>query len=196
MIRHVSAVLLAGVAMLGLSAPAVNAFVPVPKSFAVPSSTAVPAGKRTLPPLGHVMFCVEYPQECRAGSRDRVAPLTESAWHELVSVNSQVNSQIRSKHDSGPYKDVWSISSTTGDCEDYALTKRSRLIGAGWPPLALSVAVVEAPGFGTHAVLVARTDQGAFVLDNLNTTVRPWRAVGYQWAKIQSDTDPHNWMTF
>ena len=62
-----------------------------------------------------------------------------------------------------------------GDCEDYALTKRARLIAAGLPPDCLQIARGRLFDGSGHAVLLVETDRGAYVLDNINPAILPWR---------------------
>jgi predicted transglutaminase-like cysteine proteinase len=73
------------------------------------------------------------------------------------------------------------------------MTKRQRLINSGWPSSALPVAIVRTFVGEQHLVLVARTSQGDFVLDNLTSGISPWRSASYSWEKIQSTTDALAW---
>ena len=122
--------------------------------------------------------------------------LTPQTWTQLVSVNGRFNAKIRSVTDwarTGKL-DVWSLSGNVGDCEDYALQKRKELIRQGWPSHSTLIAIVVDPRFGSHAVLVARTSKGDFVLDNLRKTVMAWHETPYRWVKRQSTTDPRKWV--
>jgi predicted transglutaminase-like cysteine proteinase len=63
------------------------------------------------------------------------------------------------------------------------LLKRKLLVEAGLPKRALRMAVVcDEIGDG-HAVLLAHTDRGDFVLDNKRKTVLPWTETGYSFVK-------------
>ena len=54
-----------------------------------------------------------------------------------------------------------------GDCEDFAIAKYTALRSLGFPEERLRVAIVQDTKKGIpHAVLVAYTDQGAYLLDN------------------------------
>ncbi len=121
--------------------------------------------------------------------------LTPRAWSELTGINRMINAKIKPRAD-GKSKgvDVWSVSGNTGDCEDYALQKRRELIRAGWPSHSVLMTVAEHPRYGTHAVLVARTSKGDFVLDNMRKRVVPWNRVKYRWKKRQSQSDPSKWV--
>jgi hypothetical protein len=46
---------------------------------------------------------------------------------------------------------------------------------------------------GLHAVLVAHTGEGDFVLDNRSAYVTPWAKAPYIWVKRQSQEDPMRW---
>ncbi|WP_236759154.1 transglutaminase-like cysteine peptidase, partial [Agrobacterium tumefaciens] len=77
---------------------------------------------------------------------------------------------------------------------DYAVTKRQRLLRAGWPSGALRIATARtSTGIG-HAVLVVSTSQGDLVLDNRTNVVKPWKAVDLKWIKIQSHENPRVWL--
>ncbi len=121
--------------------------------------------------------------------------LTPRTWAQLSSVNRRINRKITPRADGNSRGvDVWSVSGNTGDCEDYALQKRRELIRMGWPSHSVLMTVAEHPRYGTHAVLVARTNNGDFVLDNLRKRVVPWNRVGYRWKKRQSQSDPSKWV--
>lgn len=54
-----------------------------------------------------------------------------------------------------------------GDCEDFAIAKYAALRSLGFPEERLRVAIVQDTKKGiAHAVLVAYTDEGAYILDN------------------------------
>lgn len=184
-----------GGAMLGAMTTSVNALVAPPLNLkGPPKSTVMPSGKSTLAPFAHIRFCKAHPSECRGSGRSERATLTKAKWRELRSVNRAINNAIRPVNDApGVINDTWSLAPKSGDCEDYAITKRHRLIARGWPPSALALAIAIAPGNGNHAVLVIRTDSGDYVLDNLADEVRPWRALGYKWIKVQSAEHPKRW---
>ena len=101
--------------------------------------------------------------------------MSQKLLHVLNAVNQSVNRAIRPRHDKG---DVWSVNVNSGDCEDYVLTKRARLIGSGVAPGALRIATVRTPSGEAHAVLVVRTDKGDFVLDNRKDAIKQWHETG------------------
>jgi len=71
---------------------------------------------------------------------------------------------------------IWTIPTDGyGNCKDYALAKRKDLAAAGFPILALRMAIVITPREKRHAVLTVATDKGDFVLDNLENDIVAWK---------------------
>ena len=165
---------------------------------AMATATPMRTAAATLPPKGFVDFCKRFPAQC-----DEVAevagPVTLDATRraELTRVNDAVNRGIRYVADSrtSGRSDYWTLPQTEGDCEDLALEKRRRLIEMGWPQDALLIAIATVPRLGGHAVLVAVTDHGDFVLDVRDPEVRPWEQVPYRWVRRQSPTNPRVWLS-
>ena len=110
-------------------------------------------------------------------------------------VNLGVNRSIKPVSDAKQYgkKEVWSYPVKAGDCEDYALAKRVALLRKGYRPGDLLLAVGRKRGV-VHAVLVVRTDQGDFVLDNLTDKVLPVSNAGMSFSKLQSPVDAGDWV--
>lgn len=119
--------------------------------------------------------------------------LSPDKMSQLKNINSSVNRSIKYKPDDDD-NDVWNINVTEGDCDDYALTKRHKLLAAGWPSGALRIAVARIPSGIGHAVLVVTTDKGDYVLDNRTNEVKPWHRVNIKWLKIQSPDSPRKWL--
>jgi predicted transglutaminase-like cysteine proteinase len=113
----------------------------------------------------------------------------------LKRVNRGVNLSIvsRVKSYGQNLEDGWTIAPETGDCNDYAVTKRHKLMQSGLSSSALRLSVVKTPSGAGHLVLVVVTTKGGLVLDNLTDTIRPWRNTGYEWLKIQSASDAKFW---
>ena len=88
---------------------------------------------------------------------------------------------------------MWNVGTTSGDCEDFALTKRRALIRAGIPASSLLMAVARTRYGEGHAVLVARTTAGDFVLDNRGNALREWHRTDLSWLKIASAENPRIW---
>jgi predicted transglutaminase-like cysteine proteinase len=149
-----------------------------------------------LAPFQHVRFCLRYPADCKSNPMevDRIELNAENS-ELLKRVNMDVNAAIiPTVKDHGPEpQDGWTIAPTSGDCNDYAVTKRHELLQAGLPAKALRLSVVKtASGIG-HLVLVVVTTKGELVLDNLTEAVRSWQSTDYHWLKIQSASDARYW---
>jgi predicted transglutaminase-like cysteine proteinase len=149
----------------------------------------------TLAPFQHVRFCLRYPSDCKSNPAENDHIDLDAETSELLKrVNHSVNlSIIPTVKDYGPnLGDGWTIAPDTGDCNDYAVTKRHQLLESGLPSKALRLSVVTASGIG-HLVLVVVTTKGDFVMDNLTEVIRPWQSTDYHWLKIQSAADSKFW---
>ena len=146
---------------------------------------------------GHQDLCRRLPVECafRAPQALRVI-LNDDKWAMLVRVNDSVNRAVTAVEDIDQHgvDELWTYPvDNKGDCEDFALLKRRTLIEAGWPEAALSIVmVIEQAGRG-HAVLVAMTDKGDFVLDNLNRSIMSPQQTGYQFRKAVTPDNYNLW---
>lgn len=154
----------------------------------------------SLAPIGHTRFCLQYPEDCQVRGmiafRRKPVALTEELWAELVKVNRDVNRAIMpQRNDRGLWGEAWLISPKAGDCNDYAVTKRHQLLARGWPSRSLLLAEVVMPSSEHHLVLVVRTSEGDFVLDNMSPHVRGWSKTPYQWVRAQSPRNPRFWAT-
>ena len=159
-------------------------------------------GVATPPPIGWVQFCRDYAQDKRNPCRVSRLPAVDvvldgTSWHRLVSINQAVNAEIEPITDLEHWGviDRWSFPDDgKGDCEEYVIEKRHRLMKAGFPRQALLITVVRDKLGDGHAVLTVKTDQGDFVLDNQVDGVLPWASTGYQFIKRQSQEDPNQWV--
>lgn len=164
------------------------------------AASAAPANlvatDRTNPPIGHYEFCRTHAQECRPLGRDTgPMQLTRKAWSAMLEVNSDVNRAIVPDTDENIYgvPELWAYPRTVGDCEDFVLLKRQRLIERGFSPANLLITVVLQPNGEGHAVLTVRTDYGDYVLDNMRGDVRRWSETGYTFIKRQSSEHAGRW---
>src|SRR3990170_3143948 len=125
----------------------------------------------------------------------RVA-LTPERWQDLVRINAEVNRAIRfERNTQGVAAERWLIAPRAGECHDYAVTKRHRLLARNWPSRALLLAEVVTSLGEHHLVLVLRTAAGDVVIDNLTNQIRPWSQTNYRWMRIQSPMNPRYWAT-
>lgn len=116
-------------------------------------------------PLAFSLYCIDHLNECPSKGPRSVR--YSAALMQLVSkVQTQVNGEITPRRET---VDVWSADVSSGDCDDYVMTKRRRLIRAGVPATAMRVLVSRRFGEG-HVVLILKTDKGEIVLDNLRRT--------------------------
>jgi predicted transglutaminase-like cysteine proteinase len=148
------------------------------------------------PPYGFVRFCDAEPQECLAtGSDDARFKATPERLSDLDEINREVNHAIDPATDAEIYgvNEWWAMPDVRGDCEDFALLKRRKLIERGWPSGALLMTVVRDEKNEGHAILTARTSQGDFVLDNKSEYVRLWSQTPYHFVMRQSSMDPKVW---
>ncbi len=154
-------------------------------------------GSETSRPYGHHAFCKSNPGECATQREAGMEKLTNARWKTLVSVNAAVNKAIKPVSDIAKYgkREVWKAGVTSGDCEDYALTKRQRLMRAGFKRSNLRLAMVRQRSGEAHTVLVVRTDKGDYVLDNLRGAVRLWNKSGYRFVKMQDGRNASAWVS-
>jgi len=149
------------------------------------------------PPHGFVRFCEATPSEC-VSDHGQEARFDASAERlkELDDINRTINREIAPATDLEVYgvNEYWTLPKTRGDCEDYALLKRKRLIEAGWPVSSVLMTVVRDEKGEGHAVLTARTVQGDYILDNKLEDVRIWSKAPYQFVMRQSYLNPKVWV--
>lgn len=163
-------------------------------------------GPPTSAPIGHVKFCGSHPQDCLPNGKSSVH-LTPTLYAALAEAQGTVNSQIQPMTDLEMYgkNEFWSYpKSGKGDCEDYVLLKRKRLIERGWPGSALRLTMVRlrrssqsltaSNSTEKHLVLAAVTDQGIFILDNMRSGIKEWHSTPYSYVKWTSASNPRLWV--
>lgn len=160
---------------------------------------APPAGAETTPPIGWVEFCERSGRECMVEALPaEIIPLDETSWREIVRINAAVNREITPVTDMENHGviELWSYPTDgKGDCEDFVLEKRKRLMRAGFPRQALLITVVRDNKGDGHAVLTVKTDHGDFILDNQASKVLAWHETGYRFIKRQSQETPNRWVS-
>jgi len=163
------------------------------------ASNIAPAGQETSSPIGWVEFCEDQPSECRVKAlKPASVILDEKNWREILKINATVNREIEPVTDMEHWGVVerWSYPTDgKGDCEDYVLEKRRRLMRAGFPRQSLLVTVVRDNKGDGHAVLTVKTDRGDFILDNQAPKVLAWSETGYRFIKRQSQEHPNRWVS-
>jgi predicted transglutaminase-like cysteine proteinase len=143
------------------------------------------------PMIGWVRFCQQNQAECTVDlSEPATIELTAKDWQALNRINQQVNGAIKAKTDEDHWgiEDVWDFAEDGyGDCEDYQLVKRKRLVEAGFRRRALRMTVVIDEEGAGHAVMMVRTNRGDFILDNKRNAILPWHRTGYIYIKREGD---------
>jgi predicted transglutaminase-like cysteine proteinase len=155
-------------------------------------------GELTLAPLAHVRFCMQYANDCRASRimfRPARAAFHTHAWRDLTAVNAAINAAIKPQRNTGGVlNERWEISPASGDCNDFAVTKQHALLKRGWSSRHLLLAEVIVPSGQHHLVLVAHTEQGDVVLDNLSSKPRRYSQLNYRWVRMQAPNNPRMWV--
>jgi predicted transglutaminase-like cysteine proteinase len=151
----------------------------------------------TLPPMAFTQFCLRYAEQCKPQQilfRGGPVRLTAERWEDLKDVNNSVNAAIiPERNTEGLAGEKWLINPASGDCNDYAVTKRAQLLERGWHARDLLLSEVVTPWGEHHLVVVVRTSIGDLVLDNMSHQIRPWTRVPYQWVRMQTPKNPNYW---
>lgn len=146
----------------------------------------LPVRRLEPPPSQYVDFCERHPGDCTLQGADTLV-WTPALAALLASVNLAVNTEVRfmSDPDYWGMEEYWSYPEKGyGDCEDYALEKRCRLIAEGLPSAALTIAIVHhVEEFFPHAILLVETGAGTFALDNLHPEPMCWSDLPYRWER-------------
>jgi len=156
-------------------------------------------GGLTSQPIGHYDFCKANPSECSIRPANLApAKMTDAFLRKLASVTARVNAAVKPMSDLDIYgkDEVWAYPDKgVGDCEDYVLEKRRQLYRMGVSLADLLITVVRKPDGEGHAVLTVRTDEGDYVLDNLNDKVKAWDETGYRFLKRQAIDNTGRWVS-
>ncbi len=125
MARSASAISLSSIVLLILLAPAQGRSL-IETSVVMPITEASP----TLSPFQHVRFCLRYPADCKSDPTETTTvELTAETLETMQRVNRDVNASIMPVAKSNAIADGgWTISPASGDCNDYAVTKRHELV--------------------------------------------------------------------
>ncbi len=173
--------------------------VPAGAGYTAPKTLlSMTTGSVTSQPIGHYEFCRLNRDECNVKSKSSTLPrLTPHGWDVVRDINRTVNAAITPVTDTEAYgrEEVWAYPVDAGDCEDFVLLKRKKLMQAGFSPADLLITVVRKPDGEGHAVLTLRSAQGDFVLDNLVDDVKPWTETSYTYLKRQASFDSGRWVT-
>ncbi|MDS7595912.1 transglutaminase-like cysteine peptidase [Agrobacterium tumefaciens] len=161
-------------------------------------SPSMVTGGVTSQPIGHYEFCQKYADECNIRSKVTPPPrVTDYGWGVIRDINATVNTTIVAMTDQEIYgkDEVWEYPTTAGDCEDFVLLKRKKLIEKGFAVSDLLITVVRKPDGEGHAVLTLRTTDGDFILDNLSDDVKLWTDTNYTYLKRQASFNTGRWVS-
>jgi predicted transglutaminase-like cysteine proteinase len=179
-------------------------------------------GENVNAPPGWVRFCEDYTPVCNTTPAEkRIVVLDAKARRNLQAVNDMINQQIKpmtdyqhwgTANERYVYRDrdstgkidveKWDYAEDGyGDCDEYSLVKRRRLLEMAWPRSALLITVVrhyeevdgEKKPLG-HLVLTVKTTEGDLILDNLVPEIKQWWQTDQQFIKRQSEGDPNTWV--
>lgn len=148
-------------------------------------------------PTQYEDFCRRQPAACDLDGAS-VIDWTIELHQRLGEVNAGVNAEIAfvSDMDNLGLEENWDFPrGCRGDCEDFVLEKRERLVALGFPRASLTVAFAfHEVQFFPHAVLLVETTTGTWVLDNLHDEVLCWDALPYRY--IQRERPDGMWIRF
>lgn len=150
---------------------------------------ADPPRRSANPPLGFTVYCMRFPDECRPQDPAAIR-YSWTAYFDLRKVNETVNRQIKPRREK---IDRWDADVRFGDCDDYVMTKRRKLLAMGYPSSALRMAVVITKSNEMHLVLVVETLNRRLVLNNLTPTIKELKDTSYTFV-MMSTADPKKWV--
>lgn len=128
-------------------------------------------------------FCARHPKACDL-SGEALVEFTPDVLHLLEAINTEVNRATdcrTSDKDLFDLEEHWAFpSGGAGDCEDIALFKRERLVELGLPRGALTIAIVHhRRSMLSHAILLAETSAGTYLLNTFTDDVVMWHEAPY-----------------
>jgi predicted transglutaminase-like cysteine proteinase len=153
-----------------------------------------------IPFVGAAQFCERYPEDCRVKDKNQKIKVTDQVRRDLLKVTEDVNREFIYEEDISHYgmDDWWEYPTIDGkgDCEDFALEKKRRLIAMGYPQSALRLALVRAAkkGEADHVVLVVFTTNTNLVLDIRDNNAHWVNQTPYKFLYVQSSVDPKEWV--
>lgn len=165
------------------------------RGFSAPGSgTQMQMAGHAFAPPAFRDFCGREARLCSTSGSRKLVELTSARTAELERVNRSVNRRVTERPDVAirGKADDWRMPGRYGDCEDYAIMKKAKLMKLGWPASALLLTVARRGGEG-HTVLTARTSKGDLILDNLTSSVKDWSRTPYKYFARQSQGNGKNW---
>lgn len=111
-----------------------------------------------------------------------------TSYKTVERIHRDVNASVTYRTDLQQYgvPDFWQKAGKYGDCEDYALLKRAKLLEAGCPPDRVNLVTCLVGGTDGHCVLYVETDNaGAWILDNRYSWPMRANELPYKWLEIE-----------
>jgi predicted transglutaminase-like cysteine proteinase len=140
----------------------------------------LPIAQVTAPPTQYIDFCRLNPGHCNM-TGPTILYWTAPVRQTVDRVNRAVNSEVVFVPDPEwqGEEEVWSYPvNGRGDCEDFALEKRRRLVEFGLPRASMTMAIAHHKAkLSSHAVLLLETTGGTLVLDNMSDEIGCWGRV-------------------
>jgi predicted transglutaminase-like cysteine proteinase len=158
------------------------------------AETAMQVSGYAFAPPAFKSFCKREPRLCDTTNGKNVVELTPDRQAELKAINVSVNRRIKERSDiqTSGQADYWELPTTQGDCEDFAILKKSELLKRGWPASAILLTVAQYGRIG-HTVLTVRTSKGDKILDSRTGAIRDWSKTPYRYFARQSQSVGHRW---
>lgn len=142
---------------------------------------------RTSQPIGHYELCKAIPDQCKAYAEpSQRIQMTDALWGKMDAIHNLVNAAVYPESDikNNHVEEYWDplegielsypvngVYSANGDCEDYAMKKKELLKKEGFPESAMSIVVAVRPDGEGHAVLAVHTNEGDYILDNMERRI-------------------------
>lgn len=146
-------------------------------------------------PAGWQAMCARSPELCNTRAAQRAPGATAQEMNQLNAINDMVNAAIHPRNEAAG-ADVWTLSPRSGDCDDYAVTKKWTLLRAGWREDRLRFATMLTETNEMHVVLTVDTAQGMLILDNRSNrvaTLRQVEARGYHLLAVEGEGPGGSW---
>lgn len=121
-------------------------------------------------------------------SYELIPPDTVQQTPELMKLLNDVNKEVNafnyvSDLNNHHLEEYWTARIdifNSGDCDDYTLSKRRRLLAAGVPNECMFPTICKVSGDG-HLVLTVRTSEDDLILDNLSNRILRAGDLNYDW---------------
>jgi predicted transglutaminase-like cysteine proteinase len=169
------------------------------KSDDILSSKYIPLWNQVREPIWWIEFCRTYTNDCNKSFGEvEILIVNTKNWKIIEEINTRVNASIEPLSDEINHwiEEKWDYAENWyGDCEDYVLLKKKKLIEQWFPESSLLITIVRDKNWEWHAVLTIRTNKWDFILDNQTLKIHKWNETWYTYIKIQSQSAPNIWIS-